>query len=443
MSAVPGHRRRQRPAGRAQGDPDLALVRSAGRRAAGQAALLVAASFLLCGGLVLLVVVAAQRRAADSQLRAAVSRAEDVTDPPQGISLLLRQPDGRIAATPGAGSVLPARDDLAAVLDPHGPSALVRDVHTPSGEFRVRTQRRRSGAGVVVVQAALSLQPAHAERARLLAALTPAAGVALLAAAGLGAVTGRRTVRGLVDTLARQRRFVADASHELRTPLTVLTTRVQLLNRHLSTARLDPSARDVLTADAQRLITDSGRLAEVVEDLLVASEPSPPDAPPTDLPAVAADAVAALAPVATGRGVSVRLAAGGPDPAAPAGGAGLLVRGGSTAVRRSLLALLDNAVRHSPAGATVTVTVAGTADAGTVTVTDAGPGIPPDVRSRLFDRFSSGARPGGPAGSLDASRRYGLGLALVAETVHRVGGEITVDTGPTGTAFTVTLPRRT
>jgi two-component system OmpR family sensor kinase len=404
--------------------------------------MLVAASFLLCGGLVLLVVVTAQGHAADTQLRAAVSRAEDVTDPPQGITLLLREQDGSIDVTPGARAVLPVRNDLAAVLDPHGPPARVRDVHTPAGEFRVRTQRRPTAAGVVVAQAALSLQPEHAERARLLAALALAGVLALLAAAALGAFTGRRTVRGLVDTLGRQRRFVADASHELRTPLTVLTTRVQLLNRHLTAARLDPSAREILTADAQRLITDGTRLAEVVEDLLAASEPSPPDAPPMDLAAVAADVVAALAPVAASRGVTVRLAAAGPDhPAAPAGGPGLLVQGGSTAVRRSLLALLDNAVRHSPAGARVTVTVGGTADAGTVTVTDTGPGIPPDVRSRLFDRFSSGERPDRPAGPPDASRRYGLGLALVAETVHRVGGEITVDTGPTGTAFTVTLPR--
>lgn len=162
--------RRSPPEWAGRGDRDRALVRSAGRRAAGQAAILVAESFLLCGGLVLLVVITAQRHAADSDLRAAVSRAEDVTDPPQGISLLLRRPDGSVAATPGAGS---------------------GDVHTPAGEFRVRTQRRPTAAGVVLVQAALSLQPGHTERARLLAALTPAAGVALLAAAGLGAVTGR------------------------------------------------------------------------------------------------------------------------------------------------------------------------------------------------------------------------------------------------------------
>jgi two-component system, OmpR family, sensor kinase len=433
VSTALGRLRRPPPVWGRRGDPDLALVRSAGRRAAGQAAMLVAASFLLCGGLVLLVVVTAQRHAADSQLRAAVSRAEDVSDPPQGVSLLLAQPDGSIAVTPDARSVLPVRADLTAVLDPHRPSARIRDVHTPAGEFRVRTQRRPTAAGVVVAQAALSLQPEHAERARLLAALASAGGLALLAATALGAVTGRRTVRGLVDTLSRQRRFVADASHELRTPLTVLTTRVQLLNRHVTAARLDPSAREILTADAQRLITDGTRLAEVIDDLLAASEPSPPDAPPTDLPAVAADVVAGMAPVAASQGVTVRLAAADPR---------LQVKGGSTAVRRSLLALLDNAVRHSPAGATITVSVVGTADAGTVTVTDTGPGIPPDVRSRLFDRFSSGERPGRAAEPPEVSRRYGLGLALVADTVHRVGGEITVDTGPTGTAFTVTLPRR-
>lgn len=429
----------------------MVLVRRAGRRAAGQAALLVAVSFVLCAGLVLLIVVTAQSRAADSALRAAASRADDVADPPLGIMLLLRRPDGRTQTSAGAGGILPDRGELTVVLDPHGPPARVRDVETPAGEFRVRTQRRRSPSGVVVTQAALSLRPEHAERARLLWAISAAGGLALVAATALGAVTGRRTVRGLVDTLSRQRRFVADASHELRTPLTVLHTRAQLLRRHLNAAPLDPAAHDLLAAEADRLITDSTRLGDVVEDLLAASEPSRPDAPPTDLAAAAADAVAALQPIALSRDVTVSL-----RPCAPITGRSgqprLPVAGGSTGLRRSLVALLDNAVRHSPPGGTVTVAVTATEQAGTVTIADTGPGIPPELDGRLFDRFSAGERPGRHAAGGDAAgsgedspgapRRYGLGLALVADTVHRAGGAITVDTGAGGTAFTVTLPRR-
>ena len=442
MSTTRGRPSQRRPGRKAAGDPDRLLVRRAGRRAAAQAALLVAASFLLCGGLVLLVVVTGQRRAADAALRAAVSRADDVTDPPEGVTLLLRSADGSIAVTPGARAVLPDRADLAAVLDANGPAVRVRDVHTATGEYRVRTQRHRTPAGVVVAQAALSLKPEHDERARLLTALAAAGGLALLAAAVLGAATGRRTVRGLVDTLGRQRRFVADASHELRTPLTVLSTRAQLLRRSVRAARLDPATREALTAETERLVTDSTRLADIVDDLLTASEPSPPHAPPTDLPAIAADVVAALAPLAADKGVTLALPRTGLPAEESHGGPGLLVQGGGTAVRRSLAALLDNAVRHAPLGGTVTVTVTGTADVGTVRVTDNGPGIPAEVRSRLFDRFSSGERHAEHTTPPCAPRRYGLGLALVADTVHRVGGTITVDTGPDGTAFTVTLPRR-
>ncbi len=437
MSRLP-HRSVRRRADR--GDPDRVLVRRAGRRAAAQAALLVALSFLLCAGLVLLIVITGQQHAADNALRAATARADDVIDPPQGITLLLQHVDGQVRTSPGGRGVLPYQPGLLSMSGRGGPAIRLNDVHTAVGEFRVRTERRRTSAGTVVVQAALSLAPQHAERARLLAALGAAAGVALLSAAALGAVTGRRTVRGLVDTMSRQRRFVADASHELRTPLAVLSTRAQLLRRHANAADLEPATRKVLTGDADRLIADSGRLADIVDDLLAASEPSPPQAPPADLPRIAQDVVAELRPLAEDQSVDVQLHCP-PVAADPEDEPALLVLGGATAVRRSLVALLDNAIRHSPAGGSVTVTITPTATAATVTVSDSGPGIPAEVRGRLFDRFSSGDRPGRPAADPASPRRYGLGLALVADTVHRVGGTITVSTASDGTTFTLTLPR--
>lgn len=417
-------------------DPDLALVRRAGRRAALQAAALVAVSFALCAGLVLVVVVTGQNRAAADQLRTATTHAEDVTDPAAGIGLALRHPGGRVELSAGAAAVLPDRVGMAAVLRPGAPAVLVRELHGPDGEFEVRSQRRRTAGGLEVVQAALALEPQHAERGRLLAALAAAGGLALLAAAALGVVTGRRSVEGLVTALGRQRRFVADASHELRTPLTVLSTRAQLLRRHLRSAGLDGPARDVVLADVDRLLTDSRRLAEVVEDLLVASEPGSPGEQ-VDLAAVSTDVVATLTPFAAEHGVRLVV-----HLLAPSGDARRdVVRAGGPAVHRSLTALVDNAVRHSPAGATVTVGCRVEGGWGVVGVTDAGPGIPDEVRARLFDRFASGqpadpdpTRPGGP-------RRYGLGLALLADTVHRSGGRVDVRTGAAGTTFELRLPR--
>lgn len=421
-------------------DPDLLLVRRAGRRAAWLAAALVAVSFLLCAGLVLVIVVTGEDRAARSELAAAVARADDVSDPPAGISLLLRRPDGGIETTPGAPAVLPYRPGIAAVLRSGAPPVQEADVETPAGDFRVRTERRVVSAGTEVVQAASSLRAQEGERARVFGGLAAAGAVALLAAGALGAVTGRQTVRGLVAALRRQRQFVSDASHELRTPLAVVSTRAQMLRRHLDTVALDDAARQALTADADRLIVDSTRLAEVVEDLLSASEPRAPQAERVDLRASAADAVAGLAPLGADRQVALELTglAGAPEQRGP-----VEVEAGSSAVRRSLVAVIDNAVRHSPAGGTVRVGCGVRGASAVVTVSDSGPGIPDPVREQLFDRFASGDRRADEAGSPATRRRYGLGLALVADTMHRYGGDVAVATGPDGTTFTLTFRRAT
>jgi len=419
-------------------DPDLAMVRRAGRRAAWLAAALVGVSFLLCAGVVLLIVVTGQDRATRSELAAAVARADDVSDPPAGISLLLRRPDGGIDATPGAPSVLPYRPAIAAVLRPGAPAVQERDLTSSAGDFRVRTERRVVSAGIEVVQAAASLRPQESERARVFGGLAAAGAVALVAAGALGVVTGRQTVRGLVGALRRQRQFVSDASHELRTPLAVVSTRAQLLRRHLDSVSLDDAARRVLTTEADRLLVDSSRLGDVVEDLLAASEPRAPSTGRVDLRASVADAVAGLAPLGADHRVTLELTdlAGAADHDDP-----VEIGAGASAVRRSLVALIDNAIRHSPAGGTVRVGCGVRAGHAVVTVSDSGSGIPAPVREQLFDRFASGDRRADDGVSSPTRRRYGLGLALVADTMHRYGGDVTVATGPGGTTFTLTFPR--
>jgi signal transduction histidine kinase len=402
----------------------------------------VAVSFLLCGGLVFLVVVAGQNRDTRAELQHTAASADDVGDPPAGIGLLLRSADGRIRLSPEAPPVLPYRPALDAVLRGGAPAGQVRDVSTPAGDFRIWTQRRAGPEGVAVAQAAMSLEPLEHERARLLGGLLAAGALALVAAVGVGALSGRQTASGLVGALRRQRQFVADASHELRTPLTVLSTRAQLLARHLASAPVDEETRRVLSADVSRLLSDSSGLADVVEDLLAASEPAADGAACADLRAVAGDAVADLAVLGRERGVVLGLVplADGEAPSGVTAGEGAVwVAAGAPPLRRSLVALIDNAVRHSPPGGAVTVACGRRGGRGVATVSDTGPGIPEGVRNSVFDRFASEGRPGD--GGTGTRRRYGLGLALVADTVHRLSGDIAVETGPSGTTFTLVLPR--
>jgi signal transduction histidine kinase len=109
-------------------------------------------------------------------------------------------------------------------------------------------------------------------------------------------------------------------------------------------------------------------------------------------------------------------------------------------VRRSLVALIDNAIRHSPVEGRVRIGCGVRGSSAVVAVSDAGPGIPGQVRDHLFDRFASGDRRADDGAASVTRRRYGLGLALVADTMHRFGGDVSVDTGPGGTTFTLTFP---
>ncbi|HEY7816362.1 MAG TPA: HAMP domain-containing sensor histidine kinase, partial [Nakamurella sp.] len=178
-------------------------------------------------------------------------------------------------------------------------------------------------------------------------------------------------------------------------------------------------------------------LGDVVDDLLTASEPDAGDADVVDLRETAADTVASLTPLGAERGIALALTGldGGPVPDV------LEVRAEGSSVGRSLVALIDNALRHSPDGGTVTVACGTRGNRAVVTVTDQGPGIPAPLRDRLFDRFASGDRRADDAAGTGPRRRYGLGLALVADTMHRCGGDVAVATGSGGTTFTLTFPR--
>ncbi|WP_318244886.1 sensor histidine kinase [Microbacterium pullorum] len=241
-------------------------------------------------------------------------------------------------------------------------------------------------------------------------------GVALLALVAW--LAARRSVRPLQTALRQQRNFVADASHELRTPLTTLSSRIQVLQRRHQGGQ--PIAESI--AELRR---DAAMMSDVLNDLLLAAEDDAAiPADPTSVIAAARSALSAVQAIADETQVELRLDA--PDD--------LAVSLPTVALTRAILALVDNAVQHSPAGAAVTVSVARDGAVAAIRVIDQGRGITGIGVDRVFDRFAHSAEGGGRRG-------FGLGLSLVRDVAVRSGGSVAVErSSPTGTTFLLRLP---
>ena len=223
----------------------------------------------------------------------------------------------------------------------------------------------------------------------------------------------RRETEG---ALARQREFVADASHELRTPLTSILANLELL---------EASLRGDEAEIAQAALRSSRRMRRLVGDLLLLARA---DAgreglrEQVALADVAAEAAAEAAPVAANHELVLDLPEHGP-----------VIEGVSDDLHRLTLNLVENALVHTPPGTAVRVRVGEAAGQAILEVEDGGPGIPPEARERIFDRFVRGRGETG-GGS-------GLGLAIVRAVALQHAGSVEVSEGATGGArFTVRLP---
>jgi signal transduction histidine kinase len=217
--------------------------------------------------------------------------------------------------------------------------------------------------------------------------------------------------------LSRQREFVADASHELRTPLTSILANLELLE-----AELDGDGREM----ASSALRSSRRMRRLVADLLLLARA---DAgreglrEGVDLSAVVGEAAAEAAPVAAGHELTLELPSGG----------GPFVDGVTDDLHRLALNLIENALAHTPPGTAVRVHLAADGGTAVLTVADSGPGIPEELRERIFDRFVRGAPESAGGGS-------GLGLAIVRAVAERHGGSVEAGSAGGGARFTVRLP---
>jgi two-component system OmpR family sensor kinase/two-component system sensor histidine kinase QseC len=214
----------------------------------------------------------------------------------------------------------------------------------------------------------------------------------------------------LGQSLETQRAFVADAAHELRSPLTALKLQLQLLKRAGSDAER--------AAAAEALAAGIDRAARLVEQLLTLARTEPGAAAtplqPLDLSELAREAVADTVPLALARGTQFELQADAPVP----------IDGDRAALSALVRNLADNAVRYSPPGARVELRVSAPDGVPTLQVDDAGPGIPPAERERVFDRFYRRGLADEPG--------TGLGLAIVRGVAQRHGAVVVLDDSPLG-----------
>jgi heavy metal sensor kinase len=227
----------------------------------------------------------------------------------------------------------------------------------------------------------------------------------------------------LESAFERQRRFTADASHELRTPLSVIRS---LADVALTSPRDERYDRRVYTSIAE----ETERLGRMIESLLAlarSDEGMPLKLSPVDLDDIAVDAVERVAERASRQQVELAVAAT----------ERCRVLGDASWLMQLVLNLLDNALRHTPAGGRVAISVAEAADGIVVTVSDTGEGIAPEHLPRLFERFYrvDVARSRATGGS-------GLGLAICEWIARAHHGRLTVEsTLGVGTTFTLWLPR--
>jgi signal transduction histidine kinase len=222
-----------------------------------------------------------------------------------------------------------------------------------------------------------------------------------------------------------RRAFVATASHELRTPLASLHGMLELLEEDLREDEPDIEDARVLLERARAQAHRLNRLAADLLDLSRLDAEVELRTEPVELGELSRAVLAEFELGSAERGITSRL----DDERGP-----VWALGDPGSVAQILRILIDNALRASPEGAEIKVTV----DIGdgpvTVSVTDGGPGVAPEERELIFERFQRGRATGGEAG-------FGLGLAIGRELAERMGGELTLEDGARpGATFTIRLP---
>jgi signal transduction histidine kinase len=343
-----------------------------------------------------------------------------------GTLALVVRPDGAVLGAPDDATIV-GLPDAGSTTAARASGRDVRRISIDTTPLRVYSLAVRGQDGTYVVQVVGEL----ASEEQLLGALVGVLAIGGLAAlllaiaagyvyAGHALVPIRASMERRDAALHRQREFTANASHELRTPLTVIRASVADLRRNRGD-RVEDVGSALEDIDAEVV-----HLTALVDDLLVLARTDSGavemERVPLDLADLAAETVGSLTPMAAARGVAILL-----DPRPTE------VSGDPLRLRQLVTILVDNAVGHSPDGATVSVVVRPGGAFASLVVEDGGPGIREGDLDRVFERFwrADDAPSGGT----------GLGLSIAAWIVERHGGTIRAGNRPEGGArFEARLP---
>jgi len=228
-----------------------------------------------------------------------------------------------------------------------------------------------------------------------------------------------RLLGRLDESIASQRRFVADAAHELRTPLTALSLQAQLVEQAQDAGERNESAGNLRLGIA--------RASHLVSQLLTLARQEPGAQHPfvhVDLALLARQVAGELAPLADLKKIDLGVSANQPE----------WVNGDQDGLRILVGNLIDNAIRYTPEGGKVDVTLRKDGSSLLLSVKDTGPGIPLQDRDKIFERFYRVAG--------NKVQGSGLGLAIVRQIVDRHGAVIDISAGENGmgAVFSIKFP---
>lgn len=221
----------------------------------------------------------------------------------------------------------------------------------------------------------------------------------------------------LERALKAEREFIADASHELRTPVAALNLQLNLLETAST-----PHERDEAMSDLKQGIARMRRLIEQILTLARLDPERREESVPINLKALIADIYDDYVRIAATKSIEFKTIEE----------EHVVIMADTQSLEALTRSILDNAVRYTPVGGTVTVQIGNTTVGPQLRISDSGPGIPLQIRDKVFSRFYRADHASDGAGT-------GLGLAIAQRAAQRMGANIHLEDGPDGKGLTVSI----